>query len=51
MIDEFFHFVMYNAINNGIDKTICYVCWLIIEMIVFLLGHEWDKVCIFFIDV
>ena len=31
---------MYNDINYGVDKTLYPGCWLIIETILFLLGHE-----------
>ena len=51
MIDEFFHFVMYNDINHVVTETISSICWLIIDTIFFLLGHEWGKVCIYFIHI
>ena len=51
LIDEFLHFFMYNAINHGVDVTCCSGYWLITEAIFFLLGHEWGKVCISFIDI
>ena len=50
-IDELLHFVMYNAINHGVSVTCCSGCWFITEAILFLLGHEWDKFCICFIDI
>ena len=51
LIDEFLHFFMYNAINHGVYETWCSRCWLIIETIFLLLGPEWGKVCICFIDI
>ena len=51
MIDEFLYFVMYNSINHGVAVTCCSICWLIIEAILFLLGHEWGKVCICLINI
>ena len=42
---------MYNYINHGVAVTCCSGCWLITEAIFFLLDHEWDKVCICFINV
>ena len=51
LIDEFFHFVMYNDIKHGVSETWCSRCWLIIKTIFFLLGPEWDKVCIRFINI
>ena len=42
---------MHNAINHGVAETFCSGSRLIIEMIFFLLGYEWDKVCICFIDI
>ena len=42
---------MYNSINHFIAVTYCYGCWLITEAIFFLLGHEWDKASICFIDI
>ena len=46
-----FHFFMYNDINHGVAVTCCSICWLITEEIFFLLGHEWDKVFICFINI
>ena len=51
MIDEFLLFIIYNAINHGFPENCCSGCCLIIETILFLLGHEWDKVCIYFINI
>ena len=51
MIYKLFHFFMYNAINRTVDVTCCSGCWMITEAIFFLLGREWDKVCIFFINI
>ena len=51
MIEELFNFVLYNYINHGIAETCCSGCWLIIEAILFLLGHEWDKCFMCFIDI
>ena len=42
---------MYNAINHKVAETCSSGCLLITDTIFFLLGHEWDKVCIFFIDI
>ena len=38
LIDEFLNFFMYNAINYGVDVACCSGCWLINEVIFFLLG-------------
>ena len=42
---------MYNDINHSVAVTWFSGCWLIIEAIFFLLGYEWDKVCICFINI
>ena len=44
LIDKFLHFIMYNAINDGVSVTFCSGCWLITEVIFFFLGHEWDYI-------
>ena len=42
---------MYNAIYHGVYEAFLSGCWFNIETMNYLLGQEWDKVCICFIDI